>query len=119
MYTYPFEKLEVWQLSRKLVGKVYIITGKFPVDERFGLVNQMRRAAVSICSNLAEGSGRNTAKDQGHYYGMAYSSLMELLNQVLISFDLGWVTDKEVMEIRTDMEVISLKVNSLRKSILK
>ena len=119
MYTYPFEKLEVWQLSKKVVVKIYKITEQFPANEKFGMVNQMRRAAVSICSNLAEGSGRNTAKDQAYFYNMAYSSLMELLNQLLIAFDLQWIKENEVAEIRTDMELVSAKINALRKSILK
>jgi four helix bundle protein len=97
MYTYPFEKLEVWQLARKLVVNIYKLTEKFPAEERFGLVNQMRRASVSICSNLAEGSGRKTSKDQAYFYNMAYSS---------------------ISNIRTDIELISAKINALRKSIL-
>lgn len=119
MYTYPFEKLEVWRLSKRLVVDIYKITGKFPTEERFGLVNQMRRAAVSISSNLAEGSGRNTAKDQAYFYNIAYSSLMELLNQLLIAFDLKWIEEEELNRLRSEIEVISVKINALRKSILK
>lgn len=119
MYTYPFEKLEVWQLSKKIVVKIYKITEQFPADEKFGMVNQMRRAAVSICSNLAEGSGRNTSKDQAYFYNIAYSSLMELLNQLLIAFDLSWIKETDIIAIRTDMELVSVKINALRKSILK
>lgn len=119
MYTYPFEKLEVWRLSKNLVVSIYKITEKFPTEERFGLVNQMRRAAVSISSNLAEGSGRNTAKDQAYFYNMAYSSLMELLNQLLIAFDLKWIAEEEINRLREEIEIISVKINALRKSILK
>ncbi len=71
MYTYSFEKLDVWQLAKKLVVKIYKITNQFPGGEKFGIVSQMRRAAVSIYSNLAEGSGRNTPKGQAHFYGTA------------------------------------------------
>ena len=80
MYVYPFEKLEVWKLAKGLVVRVNKLTENFPFDEKFGMVSQMQRASVSVCSNLAEGAGRNTAKDQSHFYGMAYSSIMELLN---------------------------------------
>jgi four helix bundle protein len=118
MYTYPFEKLDVWRLSKNLVVNVYKITEKFPSEERFGLINQMRRAAVSISSNLAEGSGRKTAKDQAYFYNMAYSSLMELLNQLLIAFDLKWIAEDEVKRLREEIEIISAKINALRKSIL-
>jgi four helix bundle protein len=80
------------------------------------MVSQMRRAAVSICSNLAEGSGRNTLKDQAYFYGMAYSSIMELLNQCLISRNLNWISEGELLNIRTKIETISIKINSLRKA---
>ena len=119
MYTYPFEKLEVWQLSKKLVVRIYAITKTFPADEKFGLVNQMPRAAISISSNLAEGSGRSTAKDQAYFYNLSYSSLMELLNQLLVSSDLNWLSKEEMNSLRTDIEIISMKINALRKSILK
>ena len=118
MHTYSFEKLEVWQLAKKLVVKVYRITENFPPSEKFGLTNQLRRAAISICSNLAEGSGRNTPKDQGNFYGMAYSSLLEVLNQILIAYELQWIKDSELAEVRTDLEIISSKINKLRKSVL-
>ncbi len=119
MYIYSFEKLEVWQLSKKFVVKIYKATEKFPANEKFGLVNQMRRAAVSICSNLAEGSGRTTKKDQAHFYSMSYSSLMELLNQLLISVDLNFMTEKDLLPTRTDIEIVSMKINALRKSAVK
>jgi len=118
MYTYSFEKLEVWQLTKKLVVKIYIITSQFPAEEKFGLVSQLRRASVSICSNLAEGSGRGTPKDQGNFYNKAYSSLMEVVNQLLISHDLNWISPSDLNDVRKDLEVISSKINSLRKSIL-
>lgn len=119
MYTYPFEKLDVWQLAKQLVVKIYSLTKAFPSDEKFGIVNQMRRAAVSVSSNIAEGSSRNSQKDQANFYGMAYSSLMELLNQLIISNELSWISSEELAIIRNDIEVVSFKINALRKSILK
>ena len=83
------------------------------------MVNQMRRAAVSVSSNIAEGSSRNSQKDQANFYGMAYSSLMELLNQLIISNELSWISNEELSIIRKDIEVVSFKINALRKSILK
>ncbi len=119
MYTYPFEKLDVWQLAKQLVVKIYSLTKGFPSDEKFGIVNQMCRAAVSVSSNIAEGSSRNSKKDQANFYGMAYSSLMELLNQLIISNELSWISSEELSIIRKDIEVVSFKINALRKSILK
>src|SRR5215204_1219930 len=103
MYTYAFEKLQVWHLAKELVVKNYAVTVNFPAEEKFGMVSQMRRAAVSICSNLAEGSGRNTGKDQRHFYGMAYSSLIELLNHLLIAEVLGWVKLDELAQLRPEI----------------
>ena len=117
MHTYSFEKLEVWQLAKKLVVKIYKITDDFPSSEKFGLTNQLRRAAVSICSNLAEGSGRNTPKDQGNFYGMAYSSLLEVLNQILIANELQWISENHLKELREDIEAISARINKLRRSV--
>ena len=117
MYTYAFEKLQVWHLSKELVVKIYIITSGFPSEEKFGMVSQMRRAAVSISSNLAEGSGRNTGKDQRHFYGIAYSSLMELLSQLMIAQALAWITVSELEQLRPGVESVSIKINALRKSI--
>lgn len=64
MKTYSFEKLQVWQHARGLAKNIYLITKQFPDDERFGLTSQLRRASVSVCSNLAEGSSRNSYKDK-------------------------------------------------------
>lgn len=100
MFTYPFEKLPVWQMAKELVVKVDTITNAFPGEEKFGLVSQMRRASVSICSNIAEGCGRNRAKDQSYFYRMANSSIMELLNHLLMAESLGRITKDDVQTIR-------------------
>ena len=117
MHQYGFEKLSVWQSSRQLTLKVYDATKQFPSDEKFGLVTQIRRAMISVSSNIAEGSSRNTSKDQSHFYNLAYSSLIEVLNQTILSFDLGYVDATQYENIRTDIEEISNKLNALRKSI--
>ena len=75
-YRYSFEKLRVWQNARKFVLDVYKITNNFPAHEKFGLVDQIRRAVVSVPANIAEGSSRLSAKDQAHFTNIAYSSLM-------------------------------------------
>lgn len=118
MYVYPFEKLIVWQLAKNLVVRVYALSKFFPAEEKFGMLSQIKRAAVSVCSNIAEGSGRISAKEQAHFYAMAYSSLLELLNQLLIAVDLAWINETQLLEIRTKIELVSGKINSLRKSAL-
>lgn len=117
-YIYSFEKLDVWQLSRVLVKEIYSVTEKFPEKEKFGLVNQIRRAAVSVSSNLAEGSGRISRKDKAHFVQLAYGSLMEVLCQLIISSDLEYITDAHLSELRSRIQEISNKLNALRNSFL-
>jgi len=114
MYKHSFEKLEVWQDSIDLVEVVYKITESFPVAERFGLTNQ--RGSISIASNLAEGTSRITQKDKSHFSTIAFSSTMELLNQIIISYRLN---EYNYEKLRTHLLMISNKINALRKSQLK
>jgi len=116
MFSYSFEKLGAWQQARVLVTKIYQVTKSYPPEEKYGIVNQMRRAAISVCSNLAEGSSRKTVKDQALFYNISFSSLMELLNQLIISVDLGWLQKDSFLEVRTEIERIAYKINALRNS---
>jgi len=118
MYLYSFEKLEVWKLSRELATRIYHVTKEFPSEEKYGLVAQMRRCSVSISSNLAEGSSRKSMKDQAHFTQIAYGSLMELLNQLIISADLGFMTESQLIELRPKIEEIGNKLNAFRNSQL-
>jgi four helix bundle protein len=117
-YEYYFEKLDVWQLSRQLTKEIYRITNEFPSEEKYGLTSQIRRASVSVASNLAEGSSRSTKKDQANFTTMAYSSLMETLNLLILASDLEYVDVQEYKEARTRIQEISNKLNALRKSKL-
>ena|SRR3989344_3740288 len=94
-----FRDLRVWRESHTLVLLVYELTRKFPSEEQFGLSNQSRRAAVSVTSNIAEGFGRNTARDKKHFYMTAKASLAEIQNQMIIAKDLGYITEREFEEI--------------------
>lgn len=118
MFIYPFEKLQAWHASHKMVVRLYTVTAKFPVEERYGLAKQLRRAAVSVSSNLSEGSGRFSGKDQAHFYSMAYSSLMELLNQLMIAKDLGWLSTEDYNDLRMSIELLSAVITALRKAVL-
>lgn len=119
MHLYSFEKLEVWKESIKLVKTIYVLTNNFPENEKFGLVSQLRRATISISSNLAEGTSRSTDKDKAHYTTMAYSSTMEILNQLIISKELNFIDEKNYLETREHIYKISNMLNALRKSQLK
>jgi len=116
MHTYSFEKLEVWQLARKFVGFIYQITKIFPPEEKYGLVTQIRRASLSIASNIAEGSGRKSKKDQSNFYQMAYGSAMEVLNQVIISLDLKLMPENDYFTCRSKLEELSMKLYALKKA---
>ena len=112
---YSFEKLDVWQDSRELTKFVYSITKGYPDDERFGITNQMRRSVISVSSNIVEGSYRTTGKDKSNFMTIAYSSLMELLNQTIVSLDLKYINEDQYNEIRKQIEKISNKLSSLSK----
>jgi four helix bundle protein len=118
-YQYSFEKLEVWKDSKELVKKIYACTEQFPKAEIYGIVSQMRRAAISISSNLAEGSGRTNQKDQAHFFQLAYSSAIELLNQLIISLELQYLETETYTEARSMIEGLTVKINSLRKQRLE
>jgi four helix bundle protein len=118
MKQFSFEKLNVWQRSKKLAVNIYEITENFPERERFGLTNQLRRCSVSIASNIAEGTGRNSNKDKARFSEIAYASLMELLNQLIIANDLNFITQKQYEKTREEIEDISRMLNALRKSQL-
>lgn len=114
MKVYSFEKLEVWKESMALVNLIYKLTDSFPSEEKFGLSSQLRRASVSIASNLAEGTPRKTKKDKAHFTTMSFSSTMEVLNQLIISKDLEFITEDNYTLARQKIEKITNMLNALR-----
>lgn len=118
-HIYSFEKLMVWQKAREFVSMVYKITAKFPDEEKFGLINQTRRASVSIVANIAEGSARTSYRDQSHFMQIAYSSLMEVLSHFYIAFDLGYIDAEILVNIKNNIFDISNLLNALRNSQIK
>jgi four helix bundle protein len=119
MKTYSFEKLLVWQKSKTITVNIYKLTSTFPTEELFGISNQMRRSSVSIVSNVAEGSGRQNAKEKARYTEIAYSSALELLSQLIISLDLEYIDQESYLGIRTQIEEITFMLDALRKSQIK
>ena len=118
MKTFSFEKLIAWQKARELASEIYKITRLFPKDEVFGLTSQMRRCAVSIASNLAEGSGRNSMKDKARFTEIAFGSALELLNQLILSFDFKYFEEQKYIEIREKITEVTVLINGLYKSQL-
>ena len=114
MYIYSFEKLEVWNESKEFTKSIYTLTSTFPDSEKFGLVSQLRRASVSICSNIAEGSARKSFKDKAHFTTMAFSSTVEALNQLISSFELDFIKENDYLKLRQDIESVTNKLNGLR-----
>jgi len=116
-YTYSFEKLDVWKDSRELVKMIYLLTKNYPSSELYGLSSQIRRASVSISANITEGSGRIHIKEQAHFYQIAYSSAIELLNELILSNDLNYIKHEELNQARVLIEKITRQIAQLRKSI--
>ena len=118
-YKYSFENLDVWQLSRRLVEKVYRLTKGFPAEELYGLTSQLKRAVISVASNIAEGSARKNKRDQGHFYQIAYSSLMEVACQLIIAVDLKILEEDEHQVIKQEIKELSNKINALHRRCLE
>ncbi|WP_348810590.1 four helix bundle protein [Flavobacterium maritimum] len=114
MYTYSFEKLDVWNEAKDFTKSLYTLTSKFPDSEKFGLVSQLRRASVSICSNIAEGSARNSYKDKAHFTTMAFGSTVEVLNQLILSYELNFISENDYLKLRQNIESVTNKLNGLR-----
>jgi len=114
-----FRELIVWQKAMDLVESIYRTTAKYPKEETYGLIAQMRRAAVSIPSNIAEGQARNTTRDFLHFLAIAYGSLKELETQILIAERLGYITNQQsntLVQFTTEIaRLISGLSNSLKR----
>jgi four helix bundle protein len=115
---FRFEKLGVWQKAVDFADSVYQVTRKFPADERFGLTSQMRRAAVSVSSNIAEGSGRSSDKDNAHFIETAYGSLMEVVSQAEASRRQSFLTREQRDELYAAAEELARMLSGLRNSLL-
>ena len=113
---YSFEKLKVWQEAKKLVVDVYHLLDSFPKFEKYALCDQIRRAIVSVPSNIAEGSGRRSLKEQIHFLEIAYGSLMETYNQLLIAIDLTYITEESVEAIKPSIDAVAKMINGLSNS---
>jgi len=115
---FNFEKLEVWQKAIDFADLVYNQTRHFPADERFGLTNQMRRAAVSISSNIAEGSSRSSKSDFAPFIEIATGSVFETVSQAFIAQRQSLLSEDQFGSIYTDAEELSRMLSGLRKSLL-
>ena len=114
---FNFEKLDVWQHAIDFADLAYTLTRSFPADERFGLTNQMRRAAVSVSSNIAEGSARMSRDDFARFVEIATGSLFEVVSQSVIARRQGFLTPEQQGQIYDTAENLGKQLSGLRRSL--
>ncbi len=116
---YSFESLKAWQEARKLVVSVYQVLDNFPKFEKFALCDQLRRAIVSVPSNLAEGSGRISLKEQIHFIEISYGSLMEAYNQLILATDLNYIDEQSLEKLKPSIDIVARLINGLHAAYIK
>ena len=112
-----YNNLQIWQQAMDLVEDIYKLTASFPTEEKFGLVSQMTRAAVSIPSNIAEGAGRNSDKDFAHFISIAIGSLYELNTQIVLSERLGYINQIQSQELQKKSDNLQRKSVSFKSKL--
>ncbi|HEX8295484.1 MAG TPA: four helix bundle protein [Chthoniobacteraceae bacterium] len=115
---FRFEKLDVWQAARRLNRRIYRVTKTFPIAERFALISQIRRASISVSSNIAEGSGRNSDRDFAHFLEVAYGSLMEVASQLYLAFDEEYLGEADLNDLLEEIRVEAAQLGALNRSLL-
>ena len=111
---YDYKQLDVYKKSMTLVMMVYALLRKFPKEEQYALCDQLRRAVVSIPSNIAEGLGRYSSKEQVHFFEIAYGSLREVDCQLDIASKLGYITPEDLFEMTLQYEKVGALISGLR-----
>jgi len=119
VFMYRFEKLEVWQQARKFAVKIYKVTFDFPKDERFSLVDQLRRAVISIALNIAEGSDRKSDKEFIRFLRVAIGSIEEVVTGLYISFDLEYLSKEEFDKLYEEANILASRINALINKLKK
>jgi len=113
-----FERLAVWQKSRQLVKNVYQLIAQLPLQEKYGLSDQMRRSVISIPSNLAEGSGRISYREKAHFCEIAYGSMMELSCQLILAVDLGFFAEEDTVESQMLIDELDRQLCAFRRHLV-
>lgn len=115
---YNYKDLEAYKEAKILVRMIYSLLQRFPKEEQFALCDQLRRAVISVPSNIAEGSGRTSAKDQAHFFEMAFGSLMEVDCQMDIAHDLSYVSSEEHEDVSKQISQVAALLSGMRRKIL-
>ena len=116
---FSFEGLKVYQVARQLVKDIYLLQNKFPKEERYALGDQVRRAAVSITANLAEGSGRQSSKEKIRFIEIAFGSMTEVFCELQTACDLNYIRTEQLDELRPQFTEVAKMLSGLRNSIRK
>ena len=116
-FDFSYRKLNVYQLSKKLVTDIYKIIGTFPNTETYALSDQLRRAVISIPSNIAEGTAKASPKEQFHFLEIAYGSLMEIMCQLEISYDLGYIDQVQLRQLEEEIVMIYKMLSSMQSTL--
>lgn len=116
MEVFGYRKLIAYQKAKEVVKRTYKLLKKFPADERFAICDQLRRASVSITSNIAEGVTRYSVKDKAHFIEMSYGSLMEVSSQFEVAEDLGYISCEERLSMDQLIEEVARLLSGLQKT---
>ncbi len=117
--THTFEHLNVWQQARLFINAVYRITKIFPQEERFGLCSQFQRAAISIAANIAEGYKRKGKSEKLRFFNISQGSLEECRCYIILSQDLGYISDTQYQELLNALESTSRMLNAYCSKIIE
>ena len=112
-----FERMPIWKLARDLFNQVYDVSAMFPKEEKYGLTDQIRRAAVSIASNISESSGRISNRDRLRFLDFAYGSLMEVRCQLLLAYDREYINIDSIQNISQNIVEIYRMLSAMRKHL--
>lgn len=114
---FGFQNLNVYQEAKGLVKAVYLLLEKYPKNETYALCDQLKRAVVSVPSNIAEGMSRHSLKEKHHFLEISYGSLMEVLCQLELSLELGYLTCDEMKLVEKKIESVAKQISGLKKSL--
>ncbi len=117
MKRFRFERLDIWQAARALNAAIYQASKRFPTSERYALTSQLRRASISVSSNIAEGAGRNSDRDFAHFLEQAYGSLMEVASQLFLALDEGYLDRTEAATLLTRVDALAGQLVALNRAL--
>jgi len=113
-----FRQLQIWKEGMAIAKSTYLLTNALPSLEKFGLISQISRCAVSVPSNIAEGSSRSSNKEFAHFLSIALGSLFELETQILLSFDLGFLVLEDIEQLVKDIIQLQKKISTFKKTLI-